>query len=163
MNKVVKLVLCVGLAGLLAGCAVRTYTEVKDRVDQEMVSGNQGYLMGNALAEEGQRRKTRTTYVAEIELGKASASPKAKAAPAEVATGNQGYVEGEPAVAVEEEKPAEPTMVQYKVQKDDTLQKISKRFFGTTKKWYKIYQMNKDRINNPDRIKPGLVLDIPKE
>ncbi|MFZ5800768.1 MAG: LysM peptidoglycan-binding domain-containing protein [Candidatus Omnitrophota bacterium] len=160
MNRFIKSVLCIGLVGLLAGCAVRTYTEVKDRVDQEITSGNQGYLMGNAPAPEGERRKTRTTYVAEIELGKSAVTSEspAEATPA----GNEGYVEGTPVVTTEEEKPVEP-LVQYKVQKDDTLQKISKHFFGTTKKWHKIYQLNKDKIKNPDRIKPGMVLDIPKE
>jgi nucleoid-associated protein YgaU len=132
-------------------------------VDQELTTGNQGYLVGNAPpVDESARRKTRQTYVAEVEL--ASPKPK-KAQPVapEVAAGNQGFVEGTPEVQTEEAKPVEPTMVQYQVKKNDTLQKISKQFFGTTKKWNKIYQLNQSRIKNPDRIRPGMVLDIPKE
>jgi nucleoid-associated protein YgaU len=49
----------------------------------------------------------------------------------------------------------------YTVQKDDTLQKISKKIFGTYAKWYKIYQANKDKISNPNIVKPGTVLTIP--
>ena len=49
----------------------------------------------------------------------------------------------------------------YTVQKDDTLQKISKKLFGTYGKWYKIYQANKDKIKNPNFVKPGTVLNIP--
>jgi nucleoid-associated protein YgaU len=49
----------------------------------------------------------------------------------------------------------------YTVQKDDTLQKISKKVFGTYGKWYKIYEANKEKINNPNVLKPGTVLNIP--
>ena len=49
----------------------------------------------------------------------------------------------------------------YTVQKDDTLQKISKKLFGTYGKWYKIYETNKDKIKNPNILQPGTVLNIP--
>jgi nucleoid-associated protein YgaU len=49
----------------------------------------------------------------------------------------------------------------YTVQKDDTLQKISKKFFGTYSKWYKLYKANKDKIKNPNVLVPGTVLTIP--
>ena len=43
----------------------------------------------------------------------------------------------------------------YIVQKGDTLQKISKKFFGTTKKWPKLYDANKDVLKGP-RIIAGV-------
>ena len=49
----------------------------------------------------------------------------------------------------------------YTVQKDDTLQKISKKVFGSYGKWYKIYEANKEKIKNPNVLKPGTVLTIP--
>ena len=49
----------------------------------------------------------------------------------------------------------------YTVQKDDTLQKISKKVFGTYGNWYKIYVANKDKIKNPNVLQPGTVLTIP--
>ena len=49
----------------------------------------------------------------------------------------------------------------YTVQKDDTLQKISKKIFGTYSKWYKIYKANKDKIKDPNVLQPGTVLTIP--
>jgi len=164
MLKSLRLVICTGLAILLSGCIVRTYTETKERVDQNLTTGNQGYLVGNSpTVDDAARKKTRTTYVAEVELKSPIELKKGKPAAKVAVSGNQGYVEGIAEPATEEAKPAEPTLVQYKVQKDDTLQKISKHFFGTTKKWYKIYQLNKDKIKNPDRIKPGLIINIPKE
>jgi len=51
----------------------------------------------------------------------------------------------------------------YVVQKGDTLQKISKKFFGTTQKWTAIYEANKNVLKSPDKIRPGQKLAIPKE
>ncbi|MFC1666240.1 LysM peptidoglycan-binding domain-containing protein [Candidatus Omnitrophota bacterium] len=49
----------------------------------------------------------------------------------------------------------------YIVKKGDTLQKISQAVYGTTKKWNKIYEANKDVLKNPDSINPGQKLVIP--
>jgi len=51
----------------------------------------------------------------------------------------------------------------YIVQKGDTLQKISEKFFGTTQKWKSIYDANKHILKSPDRIRPGQKLAIPKK
>ncbi|HAZ09787.1 MAG TPA: hypothetical protein DCY56_01590 [Candidatus Omnitrophica bacterium] len=51
----------------------------------------------------------------------------------------------------------------YVVQKGDTLQTISEKFFGTTQKWKSIYDINKHILKSPDRIRPGQKLVIPKE
>ncbi|MBF0483519.1 MAG: LysM peptidoglycan-binding domain-containing protein [Candidatus Omnitrophica bacterium] len=53
------------------------------------------------------------------------------------------------------------TYTEYVVEKDDTLQKIAMKFYQSNKKWYKIYQFNKDTIKNPDRLKAGLKIKIP--
>ncbi|MCB9770924.1 MAG: LysM peptidoglycan-binding domain-containing protein, partial [Candidatus Omnitrophica bacterium] len=53
------------------------------------------------------------------------------------------------------------TPSEYVIQKNDTLQKISKNVYGTYKKWYQIYEANKDIISDPNRIKPGLTIRIP--
>jgi nucleoid-associated protein YgaU len=50
----------------------------------------------------------------------------------------------------------------YVVQKGDTLQKISEKIFGTTQKWKKIYEANKNILKSPDRIRAGQKLVIPK-
>ena len=52
---------------------------------------------------------------------------------------------------------------EYKVEKDDTLQKLAKKFYNAFGQWTKIYDLNRDVIKNPDRLKPGTVLKIPKE
>lgn len=49
---------------------------------------------------------------------------------------------------------------EYKVEKGDTLQKISLKFYGTTKKWYKLFKLNKDLLKTPDRLRPGQTIQI---
>jgi len=43
----------------------------------------------------------------------------------------------------------------------DCLWKIAEKFYGDGLKWKRIYNANKDRIKNPDLIKPGWKLKIP--
>lgn len=50
----------------------------------------------------------------------------------------------------------------YKARKGDTLQKISRRFYGTTKKWPLLYKANRDKLKSPDKVYPGQVLVIPE-
>jgi LysM repeat protein len=49
----------------------------------------------------------------------------------------------------------------YIVKKGDTLQKISAKFYGTTKRWTLIYKANRDKIKSPDKVFPGQILVIP--
>ncbi|MBF0490497.1 MAG: LysM peptidoglycan-binding domain-containing protein [Candidatus Omnitrophica bacterium] len=49
----------------------------------------------------------------------------------------------------------------YTVVKDDTLQKIAAKFYGSHRAWYKIYKANKEKIKNPNVVRPGTVLTIP--
>lgn len=159
------------LFSFLFGCShVRTYTEEKERVDQNLVEGNQGYLSGQP-APLGERKLTRKTYVAEIELG----VPAKKKSKKKVISSKQ-----EPMVmeAVEEPKFGEiieevsqeaqtqgaaAKVESYTVLPNDTLQKISLKIFGTTKKWKKIFDANSDKLKSPDRIYAGQVLKIPQE
>ena len=65
---------------------------------------------------------------------------------------------------VDETPPADAgTYVQYTVEKNDTLQKISNKFFNTYRKWPKIYEANKDQIKDPNFIKPGITIRIPMD
>ena len=52
-------------------------------------------------------------------------------------------------------------MQTYIVQPGDTLSKISKEFYGDANQYMKIFEANKDQLNNPDQIKAGQHLKIP--
>jgi nucleoid-associated protein YgaU len=56
-----------------------------------------------------------------------------------------------------------PTGKTYTVVKGDSLSKIAKREYGDMSKWRKIFEANRDVIDNPDLIEPGHNLIIPEE
>ncbi|MCB1844612.1 MAG: LysM peptidoglycan-binding domain-containing protein, partial [Halioglobus sp.] len=45
----------------------------------------------------------------------------------------------------------------------DTLGKIAKHFYGSAGKYTRIYEANRDVIENPDRIYPGQKIRIPMD
>lgn len=143
----------------LSGCVARTYNLTRDRVDQDLSSstGNRGYIIGQA-PEAKERATTRTVRVFEIELGKNKKSNVNCPATTPLATNIE-----EPAAGLQEALNETPTQgfEKYTVAKNDTLQKISKKFYGTTKKWMKIYNANKDVLAAPNKLYPGQTLNIP--
>ncbi|MDD5561225.1 MAG: LysM peptidoglycan-binding domain-containing protein [Candidatus Omnitrophica bacterium] len=152
----------------LSGCVARTYNLTRDRLDQDIsaASGNRGYIMGAAPAETSKRKTTRTTRVFEIELGRTK--PLQQRVPPVMPSSNimpgASVMDMEETIILQEEPIAE-TMDQsfesYTVGKNDTLQKISKKFYGTTRKWPKIYEANKDILRSPDKLYAGQTLKIP--
>jgi nucleoid-associated protein YgaU len=51
----------------------------------------------------------------------------------------------------------------YVVQKGDSLSKIAKQFYGNTTAWRRIFEANRERIDDPDLIQPGWKLTIPDD
>jgi nucleoid-associated protein YgaU len=49
----------------------------------------------------------------------------------------------------------------YTVQPGDSLSKISKQFYGDANKYMNIFNANKDKLSDPDKIKVGTELRIP--
>ncbi len=157
----------------VSGCATRTYVQEKGRVDQEM-TGNGGCIQGTCPpVDRSNLPKTRDTYVLEIDAGPS----KVEAAKSE--TKNSSYDE-ENSYSDESSASAshrnygnvnessapevsEPSFTEYKIEKGDTLQKISQKFYGTVKRWNEIYKANKDVIPDPNRIKPGKTIRIPQK
>jgi nucleoid-associated protein YgaU len=54
-----------------------------------------------------------------------------------------------------------PTARTYTVQSGDNLSTISKKFYGDSNKYMKIFEANKDKLSNPDMVKIGTELVIP--
>jgi len=171
-------ILILGVVFLLSGCVVRTYQSTKDRADQNLSGGNRGYLKGQAPYSEPKPKKaSRSTQVVEVELHSPIKFEKIKQPKETNKTvneradqdtelwGNRGYMtQSESPVIVESAQAGQESIMQaYKVQKGDTLQKISQKYYGTTKKWTKIYDANKDALKGPNKIYPGQTINIPIE
>ena len=54
-----------------------------------------------------------------------------------------------------------PAARTYTVQPGDNLSKISKQFYGDANKYMKIFEANKDKLTDPDKVKAGMDLLIP--
>jgi nucleoid-associated protein YgaU len=50
----------------------------------------------------------------------------------------------------------------YTVQPGDSLSKISKQFYGDANKYMKIFEANKDKLSDPDKVRAGMDLVIPQ-
>ena len=180
-----------GLLIFLYGCSsskihLHSYIDTKKRVDQE-ISGNAGYIQGTPSPEALQKSPKQTRQVVVVEFDKenkeeqeeqpqpkqidtSSSStlmeetqssegvntyrPKINIPPIEDIT-SQGNVTSNGSVST-------TSFVEYRVEKDDTLQKISKKFYKAYNKWPRIYEANRDVLKSPDHIKPGIVIKIPQ-
>lgn len=49
----------------------------------------------------------------------------------------------------------------YTVERGDTLSHIAQRFYGRASGWNRIFEANRDQLDDPDLIRPGQVLRIP--
>jgi nucleoid-associated protein YgaU len=158
------------------GITTRAYVADKDREDQT-IQGNQGYLMGTPKAEDRSNlSKTRKVYVVEFtkeipEENNGSLIPPARPKPARAAVQPQAVQEPDwnkpvnlppiESVRVEKKAADDGACQEYVVKKGDTLQKISKKMYGSYAKWHKIYEANKDKLADPDHLKAGMKLCVP--
>lgn len=183
-----KILILLGLIMVLSlsGCVTAKVVE-RERVDQE-ISGNQGYLKGNVPSASVESRSTTRQYI-KVDVELPPYKTQKETGDKEI-WGNEGYLSGgpqpralkptaifpsrpSPSVSKEEQyTPAKstviktkPTLTNYVVKKNDSLWKIAQRpdVYGDGNKWTKIYQANKDKIKNPNKLRPGIILVIPQD
>jgi len=156
----------------------RFYVEDRDRVDQEM-KGNFGYFAGTPQPEDrSDFKKTRKVYILEVtknvdeavKMQDVQVEPYVPAESEPLPPLSDDSWEDEdldwnkPVVIPEsfdEEAPGETRFEEYVVEEGDTLQKISKKFYDSYSQWVKIYEANADVLKDPNRIKPGVKIQIP--
>jgi len=171
-KKIFRGLLCLILVLMVAGCGVRAkrYVQIRERVDQQP-AGNAGYFTGAPKPEDQtQMKTTRKVYVLEFTKESKVEEEEVEMDFPPISTYNPPR-RNQPAQRISipdfdrtaPSPTSEPSVVEYKVEKDDTLQKISKKFYDRYSKWPRIYEANKQRIKNPNFLKPGTVLQIPMD
>jgi nucleoid-associated protein YgaU len=69
---------------------------------------------------------------------------------------------GAPAQADQLDEPLSPAGGQvYTVQKGDTLYELARRFYNDQARWREIWEANKNRLADPDKLQVGMKLIIP--
>ena len=56
----------------------------------------------------------------------------------------------------------EPVFTFYTIQSGDSLSKIAAKYYGKATLWPKLFEANREVIQNPDLIYPGQVIRVPK-
>ncbi|HLF17384.1 MAG TPA: LysM peptidoglycan-binding domain-containing protein [Candidatus Omnitrophota bacterium] len=185
----IKGMVVVAMFVFMTGCStvkkidVRGYMQDKPRVDQD-IQGAVGNWENAPMAEDPERKPTRKMYYLEFskEADPFEEADKLLEEKSSSTTASESFPgSNEPTQKTQPQQrtldlsglkdtPTQPSVpaaageyTEYKVEKDDTLQKISMKFYNTHSKWPKIYEANKDLIPNPNFIKPGIVIRIPKE
>ena len=143
-------------AGLMAsGCRTGTHMIQEPRVDLDLSGGNRGYLVGHPPGDVAQKT-TRQMVETEIEV---PSRYKPRIGEGQAILNAEGAVEmPAPSAAADGEEAFE----NYTVQKGDTLTGIAFKAYGHASRWRRIYEANRDVINNPDRLRPGMTLQIPR-
>ena len=170
------------LASAGCGSKARVYAVDRPRLDQANM-GNAGYI-GGEKKQDGPiaERSTRRIYVFEFDKKKKPEVTQdvkkvdvSSSSPSVAATGSEAIQPSKDKITVPYIGDDEPVTgqavatgeavsvagMQYTVLKDDTLQKIAKKVYGSYGKWTKIYDANKEKIKNPNFVKPGTVIVIP--
>ena len=71
-------------------------------------------------------------------------------------------VKGAPSASAKPAQASPPaTAKTYTVRAGDTLSAIAKEHLGSAAAYMKIFELNKDQLTDPDKIKPGQVLRLP--
>ncbi len=64
-------------------------------------------------------------------------------------------------IVVDTNKETTISTTEYKVLKNDSLWKIAVRTYGDGYQWTKIWQENKSKLNNPNNLEIGMILNLP--
>ncbi len=136
--------------------AYKALTEEKTKNEDKDLYGNRGYMQGSMVPEkEMYVSRSGKEQVSSARISSGSGSARMPQIVYSEPSGDTGINSLSSGSGNEKQY--------YVVQKGDTLQKISEKFFGTTQKWKIIYDANKHILKSPDRIRPGQKLVIPKE
>ena len=191
-SRLSKMIFILILTLGLTGCTLRTYTVTKERLDQGISGNQGYMEGSVPAGEAKERSLTRETFVAEIEFYSPLKFKFGKGKPLSAKTkcisriksededmgGNLGYLIGGPgdssdidSAAIYQLKGGKlcsdkgkkgVSSIEYIVKDGDTLQKISKKFYGCYSKWIKIYNANEDTLKDRNDIMPGQTLNIPQ-
>ena len=118
--------------------------------------GNKGYMqVKKSYEREENTQKKKRGNVVRLGSSSASSQPQVVFQQAPGKKGKYSKEKGAGALIAKEEPKT------YVVKKGDTLQKISDKMYGTTKRWKEIYEANKATLKSPDIITPGQEITIP--
>ena len=166
LNKSLMLTVLLAMTAMLSGCAsVKVHLEDRARVDQDIPGMPPAPVKTRqVIVVEVNEKAQNTDVVQKVKEEDMTSQGKAvtRVSDTTVVHASNLSFPGKTAQTLTQ-SPALEGWKEYTVAKDDTLQKISKKFYGSYSQWTRIYDANKTVIKNPNFVKPGVVLKIPNE
>ena len=129
---------------VVSGCRSATHLAEYPRTDLELnAGGNRGYLVGTPPASTGPWKSTRQMVETEVEVPALSKRTSQAAEPSNASSDIIGS---------------------YTVKSKDSLWSIAAdpTVYGDATKWRLLFDANRDVLKNPDRLRAGMTLKIPR-
>ena len=171
---------------ITGNCDVRGSEKYNDRLGRMRAATVKNYMLDNGIPEDRikiirrgkldavapvtdlvgmQKERNAQFMVAEVEEIMIPAPPAGQVAENVIPLDAQKIEEGK---FVEEKKEDVSSEVkvstnEYVVQKGDSLSKIAHKEMGGAHRWKYLYELNKDKIKNPNKLKAGITIIIPIE
>jgi LysM repeat protein len=130
---------------------INSFSDHQVRLENLNMEGDKLFLRGEAPSQEAKNRvwddikrvdPSYSDLTADIRVSGTAQTPKTQTAGASVSGGSASRT--------------------YTVQSGDTLSKISKQFYGNSNRYMKIFEANRDQLENPDKVRAGQQLVIPE-
>lgn len=134
----------------------------------DIKAAEESLVQAKSLFNDGKYKESMIASGQAINIAQGVSSKKAVAvAPIVEQQGKEGVAvkeEQKEAIQKKVEEETEYTLykVKYNPAKRDCLWRIAEKFYNDGFKWNVIYDANRDKVKNPDLIKPGWILKIPK-
>lgn len=134
----------------------------------DIKAAEESLAQAKSLFNDGKYKESMIASGQAINIAQGVSSKKAVAvAPIVEQQGKEGVAikeEQKEAIQKKVEEETEYTLykVKYNPAKRDCLWRIAEKFYNDGFKWNVIYDANRDKVKNPDLIKPGWILKIPK-
>jgi nucleoid-associated protein YgaU len=153
-----------------AGCRGATRLAEVERVDLDLAGGNRGYLVGAPPESPGPKKTTRQIIETTVEVPTFHRMPRSSQpvgmeslAPPEPDL-NEDWMPQETSVG-EEMLRSNISVDTYLVKPGDSLWSIAAKpeIYGKATGWRRIFEANRDTLSSPDRVRPGMTLQIPRD
>jgi nucleoid-associated protein YgaU len=121
-------------------------------LDEDEKESARGLMESRVRKDEEEEKASERVQAAEARARKAEARARRAELEAEMAE-----------LRAKREASAKEPERTYTVQPGDNLSRIAKQIYGDASRWREIYNLNRDKIENPDLIYPGQELDLPED
>lgn len=173
---------------ITGNCDIRGSENYNEKLGRQRADAVKSYMIENGVAEERvriisrgkldavapltdlvgmQKDRNAQFMIAEVEEVMIPAPANAGASTASAKDTEIALSPGAEKVVAQEKEEIEGDVKvstkEYTIQKNDSLWKIAQKELGSGHRWKYLYEMNKDKIKNPNKLKVGTVITIPVE